>query len=118
MNARVSHDFKLVGANSMMVVHRNLTGQRIPMKSNLNFTSASSLSPSDKARLHQACRTPSPVTKRKQHGNGDAVTVCKEMSRLDPHYDEHVGPVNPFESMLRCEYVSHFLNSTSYYSLK
>ena len=78
------------------------------MKSNFNFTPASSLSPSDKARLHQACRTPSPVAKRKQqrqdNGNGDAVTVCKEMSRLDPHYDEHVGPVNPFESMLRCEY--------------
>ena len=58
--------------------------------------SASSLSPSDKARLHQ---TPSPVARRKL--NGDAVTVCKEMSRLDPHYDKHVGPVNPFESMLR-----------------
>ena len=71
------------------------------------LTSASSLSPSDKARLHQACRTPSPVARRKQQrqqeGHGDAVTVCKEMSRLDPHYDEHVGPVNPFESMLRCE---------------
>ena len=43
------------------------------------------------------------MARRRKKANGDAVTVCREMSRLDPHYDKHVGPVNPFESMLRYE---------------